>query len=122
MKGILRRQKNIFTNYKSTYDTTMSFRIIRNNIYVSYFAFDMQIGYLMVINLETGNSKKIEFIGNDHITSSNIVVTEKGEKIYVLLDSSSNSGSYIIEDNSLKPVNLNIIDPFVNEKLGDLFK
>jgi hypothetical protein len=112
---------NSFKKYEGYWATTISFRIINEKLYIGYFAFDMQAGSLLVIDLNTGERNHFHNADGETIPSAEIKATEKGGKVYILMDYSSEPKVYTVETNGLVKVNNKVTDSFENKKLEELF-
>lgn len=115
-------KNNSFKKYEGYWATTMSFRIINEKLYIGYFAFDMQAGSLLVIDLNTGVRNHFHSADGETIPSAEIKATEKDGKVYILMDYSSEQKVYVIETNGLIRVNTAVTDSFENKKLEELFE
>ncbi len=114
--------KNSLKKIEGYWATTMSFKVINEKLYVGYFAFDMQAGSLLVIDLNTGERNHFHNAEGELIASAEIKAAEKNGKVYILMDYSSEQKVYVIETTELTEVNVKVTDSFENTKLEELFK
>jgi hypothetical protein len=117
--------RNSFKKYKGATSeySVMSLRLLDNKLYVGYFAFDVQTGAIMVLDLNSNNQLFINNVDGETIESASVKATKKDGKVYIVWNEGSKGQQvYSIEGDGLKKVNIDITDTFENTKLEELFK